>query len=177
MVTLIAQLVTSAIGGFFGGFFVVIGVNLQSRHQEDAALQALLVEVEWNSNAAIRMVSQLDDKSVRRSTFDAGNANPGWLRRSVWDSQLTNVVNVLNTDALTKLMNAYATLESVPNMVYAPPGSAPTITRDYAIGGWIDGRIREMKTFFQLASDSLREIISERKKENLLVRLRRSAHF
>jgi len=161
MMAFIAQLLTSVAGGIVGGYFVVVGVNIQSRRQEEAALRALLVEVIWNLNAAVRMVQQLEDRSSDRSTFDSGGANPGWLRRSIWDSQLVNVVNGLSPETLTKLLNAYATLEAVPNMIYSPPGGSQNVTQ-YARGGWIDERIRDMKAFFQLAFEALRPVAERR---------------
>src|SRR5258708_25095891 len=95
------QLVTSIAGGGMGGFFVVVGVNIQSRRQELAALPSLLVEVEWNHNAGLRMVDQVDEKSVNRNTFETRVGDPSWLMRSIWDSQLVNVVNRLGVENLT----------------------------------------------------------------------------
>jgi hypothetical protein len=169
------QLFTSIAGGGMGGFFVVVGVNIQARRQEDAALRTLLVEVQWNATASDRMVDQIMDPA-NAGYFNDGEPDPSYLRRSIWDSQLVNVVNALDVETLTNLMNAYATIEAVPGMRLSPPGSSPNFRR-YARGGWIDEKVKAMKTFFNLAGESLRSVIDRRRAETLYVKIRKAASF
>ena len=147
-----SQLITSAIGGAIGGSFVVIGVNMQFRRQSEAACRALLIEVRANYDALAEMI-----KRPSNSEWAAGQPNPGWLSRSVWDAQLQNIVQLLDSRILEFVARAYATLDPIPEMRmtnFAGYGIP------YAHGGWIDQQILRAYEAFRPARDYLGDFVS-----------------
>lgn len=109
---LTASLIASSVGGAIGGSFVIFGVNRQFRHQSEAALRALHVEIDANRAAADQMTQALAAGGPK-DRFEIGKADPGWFRRSIWDSQLPFFVQLVDREILTLISAAYFTLEAV----------------------------------------------------------------
>jgi hypothetical protein len=145
----VSQLIASAVGGGVGGSFVLWGLNVQFRRQSEAALRAVVVEVNGNVKAALQMFEN------RGKAYPAGHANPGWLKHSIWDSQLTYLVQLLDQPTLTKMVHAYGTLEVVPSMrVMTVTGVAREI---YDSGGWVDTKLDEIRFAFLDAQQALED--------------------
>jgi hypothetical protein len=140
----LVQIIASAIGGLVAGYFVVVGVRLQFRRQSEAALRALMVEVAGNREAAAEMTRS------PTQTFELGHPDPGWLKHSIWDSQLPYAVQLFDEGTLIMVRRAYSLLEAVPAMIIpehvrlAVPGSS-----HYARGGWVDAYLIEISKAFQ----------------------------
>src|SRR5258708_6709661 len=128
----VSQLFASAIGGAVGGLFVLLGVNTQFRRQAEAALRALIVEVDSNTRIALQMTEGSAERN-KAGAFPQLGPDPGWLKRSVWDSQLPYVVQVLvqDKDTLTLVSDAYGSLDSVSRMFYR--------FQDQPQGNWVVG--------------------------------------
>lgn len=108
----LVQIIASVLGGLVAGWFVVLGVRLQFRRQSEAALRALMAEVLGNKEAALDMT-----QSASAGSFEAGHADPGWLKHSIWDSQLPYVVQLFDEGTLVVVRNAYSLLDAVPAMI------------------------------------------------------------
>jgi len=147
----VVQLASAAIGGGIGGSFVVVGVNLQFRRQSEAACRALLLEVQSNYEALAEMI-----KVPSGDPWPNGKAHPGWLHRSVWDTQLSYVVPLLDRRTLELVVRAYATLDSIPDMKLANVAH-PGVP--YAHGGWINERISTAYEAFRPARDYLGDLV------------------
>jgi hypothetical protein len=143
-----SQLFASAIGGAIAGYLVLVGVNLQFRRQSEAALRALKAEVAANKEAAIEM----NRNRTPSGDFKAGHPHPGWLKHSIWDSQLTSFVQLLDAEALIVVRRAYSLLDSVPAMFNERRG--PGDPR-FSVGGWIDGELVKIETAFCRADQTL----------------------
>lgn len=113
-----------------------------------------MAEVLGNKEAALDMTH-----SACAGTFEAGHADPGWLKHSIWDSQWPYVVQLFDEGTLVVVRNAYSMLDAVPAMiipqrVFHPPGSSR-----HARSGWIDAHLIKIQTAFQdtdRALDNLR---------------------
>jgi hypothetical protein len=121
----LVQIIASAVGGLIAGYFVVVGVTLQFRRHSKAALCALMAEVADNKDAAADMARSL----AGTQTFEAGHPDPGWLKHSIWDSQLPYAVQLFDDGAMLMVRRAYSLLDAVPAMVIPqgvirPPGSS-----------------------------------------------------
>jgi hypothetical protein len=145
----ISQLIASGVGGAIGGSFVLWGVKAQFRSQCEAALRALVVEVDGNASAAMEMTQVSSYPPVGR--FEQGKADPSWLKNAVWNSQLPYIVKELDEDSLIAVVKAYATLDTVPAM--AIPSTNP---QRYIRGGWIDDHLNKIQTAFSGAHRALR---------------------
>ncbi len=147
----ISQLVTSAVGGAIGGSFVVIGVYLQFNRQSEAACRALLLEVRANYEALAEMTK------LSMTGWVAGKANPGWLNHSIWDTQVAYVAKLLDPRTLKLVVQAYATLDAVPDMrMEVARGSGPP----YSYGGWIIDHISRAHEAFRQARDYLGDFVA-----------------
>jgi hypothetical protein len=142
----IVQLLSAAIGGFIGGSFVLVGVLFQFRRQSEAACRALLLEVRGNVKALAQMMPLLG------SGWVVGKANPGWLNRSIWDRQLPYIVQLLDAQTAAALVEAYGTLDAIPEMRQANFAGAGV---PYVHGGWITTHIDRACTKFQATEDAL----------------------
>jgi hypothetical protein len=147
-----SQLFASAIGGAIAGFFVVVGVWLQFRRQSEAALRALSVEVDSNAKIALEMLKGTSQRN-QAGAFPQLGPDPGWLRRSVWDSQLPYVVQVLAPDTMALVSDAYGSLDAVPRMFYRYPDQ-PQGT--WSVGGSVDNSIRQIESTFRQTAEALR---------------------
>jgi hypothetical protein len=156
----LSQLFASAIGGFIAGYFVVVGVRLQFRRQSEAALRALMVEVTKNKEVALEM----NRSRTPSGEFQMGNPDPGWLKHSIWDSQLAYVVQLFDAGTLAMVRHAYTLLESVPAMVNERHERGDP---RFSHGGWIDAELEKIQTAFSDADQAL---------ENLKKRLDREAY-
>jgi len=147
-----SQLFASAIGGAIAGYFVVVGVNLQFRHQSRAALRALMLEVSENEEAALDMTQSAP---YTAGNFELGRADPGWLKRSIWDSQLPLIIQLLDDDTLKIVGRAYSLLEAVPAMVKdnVKPGAS-----HFYRGGWVDTQLVRIQTAFSEADKALENL-------------------
>jgi hypothetical protein len=148
------QSVASVISGLVAGGFVVVGVEMQFRRQNKAALRALMSEVADNKEAAADIMVH----SLATTTFAPGHADPGWFKHSIWDSQLPYAVQALDEATLLMVRHAYALLDAVPGMlipqgVYHPPG-----TSRYARGAWIDEHLKKISIAFQDADQALENL-------------------
>ena len=149
----LAQLVASSVGGAIGGSFVLWGVNAQFRSQSRAACRALLVETKSNSKAAKAMAMKPENVPWKE-----GEPNPGWLKSSVWTSQLPYIVQILDQPTLEAVVSAYGTLDVVPEMAIrnmVSPGPS------YAYGGWIEKHVRQITIAFDAAEKALDRLIGE----------------
>ena len=146
----ISQLIASGVGGAIGGSFVLWGVKAQFRSQCEATLRALVVEVDGNASAALEM-TQARSYAPPLGHFEQGHADPSWLKRSVWNSQLPYIVQELDESSLIAVVKAYATLDTVPAM--AVPSTNPP---KYIRGGWIDDHLNKIQTAFSEAQRALR---------------------
>jgi hypothetical protein len=147
---LVSQLIASTLGGAVGGSFVLLGVHAQSQRQSEAALRALRVEVGSNESVAKQMI-QAWAMGIK-DRFEHGKADPGWLKRSIWDSQLPFFVPLLNEETLKGMIEAYATLEAVPHMLWKPNAHEPA---RYARGGWVDDHIGRIQNAFRTAGQNM----------------------
>ena len=146
----VSQLIASTLGGAVGGSFVLWGVYAQSQRQSEAALRALRVEISSNESVADQM-NQAWAMGIR-DRFEHGKANPGWLKRSIWDSQLPFFVPLLNEQTLKSLIEAYATLEAVPQMLWKPNAHEPA---QYARAGWVNDHIGRIQGAFRTAGQDM----------------------
>jgi hypothetical protein len=146
------QLLSAAIAGGLGGWFVLLGVNAQFRRQSEAACRALLQEVGANCDALIEMM-----KVPRGQGWPEGTANPGWLHHSVWDAQVHYVVQLLDPWTLALVVRAYAMLDSVPEMrILNFTGTG--IPYDHS--GWIHGHLYRAREAFAPARDYLENFVA-----------------
>jgi hypothetical protein len=143
-----SQLIASGIGGAIGGGFVLLGVDAQSQRQSKAALRAIMVEVTANKEAAIEM----NQNRTAVGDFVKGKPDPGWLRHSIWDSQLVYAVQRLDTATLTIVRLAYSLLELVPAMVSERRAPGDPF---YSHGGWIDSALKRIEEAFSDAHCAL----------------------
>jgi hypothetical protein len=97
-------IVAAVLGGLVAGGFVVVGVAIQFRRQSMAALRALMVEVASNKEAAADMTQNRQPATP----FVPGRPDPGWLKHSIWDSQLPYVVQLFDEDTLILARHAYS---------------------------------------------------------------------
>jgi hypothetical protein len=154
----ISQLIASGVGGAIGGSFVLWGVKAQFRRQSDSALGALRVEIDRNVEAAADMTQH----HSASGGYLGGHADPGWLKHSIWDSQLPFIVQRLDQPTLLIVSRAYATLDAVPAMAVA------NSSRSFARGGWVEAHLAEIHCSFSDAQQAL---------ANLENRLRGSDHL
>jgi hypothetical protein len=149
----LSQLIASAVGGAVGGSFVIWGVKAQFRSQSRAACRALLVETKGNAKASKAMVGRPEN-----SPWKEGGPNPGWLKSSVWTSQLPYIVqSLVDQRTLETVVEAYGTLDVVPEMVIrnmVSPGPA------YSHGGWIDRHIWKIMQTFNAAENALDGVVA-----------------
>jgi hypothetical protein len=167
-----SQLFASAIGGAVAGYFVVVGVKLQFRRQGEAALRALMVEVVANKEASLDMTQ---GRSYSPGEYERGHPDPGWLKHSIWDSQLPFVVQILDEGTLVMVRYAYSLLDSVPAMAI---GSDPAYASRFARGGWIDDQLNKIQTAFSDADralEKLRERLGREADSTWYNRLQKSA--
>jgi hypothetical protein len=146
------QLLSAAIAGGLGGWFVLLGVNAQFRRQSEAALRALFIEVEGNASVATQMVGAI----ANGTASEAGKPNPGWLRRGIWDSQLPLLSQILDHEALRNATLAYSALEVVRQIPLTGASSGEV----YAHGGWIDIEIVKIRDAFEKAKGCLGKLIA-----------------
>ena len=144
----IIQLLSAAIAGVLGGWFVLLGVNAQFRRQGEAALKALKVEVDSNLEAATDIVGN------KRDVFEVGKPDPGWLKHGIWDSQLPYVAQILDQPTLLLVSRAYGTLSTVPAMEGSAAQRGTSDVR-YFRGGWIEISLNEIHVAFSDASQAL----------------------
>ena len=159
---------TSITRSAIGGSFVLLGVNSQFRRQSESALRALRVEIDANRLAA-DLMTQAWAAGGPKEWFEAGKADPSWLRRSIWDSQLPFFVQLVDQETLARLSEAYSTLEAVPGMLANNPNAAH---RQYIRGGWIDAHIVKIGGAFLTAQQHLDRVQTRRNSERWFVRLR-----
>lgn len=150
--TALLQLASAAIGGGIGGSFVLWGVNVQFRRQSEAALRAVMVEVDANVRVAKEIVGDQADRH-RRGAFKSGDPDPDWLRRGVWDSQLPYLVQILDHPTLTKVSDAYGALEAVPRMRYV----RTDVGLHFAVSGWIEEHLWKIMHSFCAAQGALQD--------------------
>jgi len=149
---LFSQLFASAIGGFIAGYFVVVGVKLQFGSQRVSAFRVLMAEVKGNAEVAIGMTRS---RTYSPGSFPSGEPDPGWLRHSIWDSQLPYVVQLFDDETLIVVGRAYALLESVPAMVSERRAVGdPRFSR----GGWIEDHLSKIQTAFSDADRALENL-------------------
>jgi len=111
-----------------------------------------LVETKSNSKAAKAMAMKPEN-----SPWKEGEPNPGWLKSSVWTSQLPYLVQMLDQLTLEAVVTAYGTLDVVPEMAIrnmSSPGPA------YSYGGWIDKHVRQIMIAFDAAEKALDRLIT-----------------
>jgi hypothetical protein len=144
----ISQLVASGVGGAIGGSFVLWGVKVQSERQSEAALRAVMVEVTANKEAA----TEMNRSRTPTGDFVKGKPDPGWLKHSIWDSQLALVVHRFDEGTLTVVRYAYSLLESVPAMVSERRAPGDPL---YSHSGWIDETLVKIKEAFDDADRAL----------------------
>jgi hypothetical protein len=154
------QLLSAAIAGGLGGWFVLLGVNAQFRRQSEAALRALFIEVEGNASVAAQMVGAI----ANGTAFEAGKPNPSWLRRGIWDSQLPLLSQILDHEALRVATLAYSSLEVVRQMP-RPALSGAASAEVYSHGGWIDIEIVKIRDAFKSAENCLVHLIAEQDRQ------------
>jgi hypothetical protein len=152
--------VGAVIGAIIGGLFVMRAVQLQFKRQSEAACRALRVEIEGNLEAISQMIS---DRPVLQ--YPDGHADPGWLKRGIWDSQLPYLAQALDPLTLADLQLAYSTLEPLPRMRLQRRVEGDEVVR-YARGGWIETHLDTMKTLFDQAENSLRDRLSQIESEH-----------
>jgi hypothetical protein len=145
----------SIIGGLVGGWFVLLGVRSQSRRQSEAAFRALMVEVSNNSEAAADMTRQTS------GAFAPGHPDPGWLKHSIWDSQLPYVVPLFDEGTLIMVRLAYSLLDAVPAMEFPENAQRPSLSR-YVRGGWIDAHLVKVRIAFSDADQALKNLRKRR---------------
>lgn len=150
----VSQLFASAIGGAVGGSFVLLGVNTQFRRQAEAALRALIVEVDSNAKIALEM-TQGSAERQKAGAFPQWGPDPGWLKRSVWDSQLPYVVQVLDQDTLTLVSDAYGSLDPVSRMFYRFPDQPQG---NWAVGVPVESSLNRIEASFRAASKALHSL-------------------
>jgi hypothetical protein len=85
---------------------------LQSQRQSEAACRALLVEVRSNVSATTEMTRRQPG-----TDWPAGQPNPSWLSRSVFDVQLPYIVQRLDQSVLEYVVQAYGTIDAVSDML------------------------------------------------------------
>lgn len=146
---IVSAIVGSVIGGIVGGLFVLAAVKFQSRRQGEAALSAVAAEVLSNKEAAIYMTQNRQPGTA----FQPGSPDPGWLKHSIWDSQLPYVVQVLDEGTLLNVRYAYSFLDAVPGMIN--PNPPPAQRSRYAYGGWIDKHLNKVRDAFMDADKAL----------------------
>jgi hypothetical protein len=69
-----------------------------------------------------------------KDRFEAGKADPRWLRRSIWDAQLPYFVQLVDQETLAQLSQAYSTLEAIPDMMHK---NQITFEQYYVRVGWV----------------------------------------
>src|SRR5712692_2462639 len=106
-----------------------------------------------NCNALVEMI-----KSPSSSGWNAGRPNPGWLHRSIWDTQVPYVVQVLDSRTLKLVVEAYASIDSVPLMRLA---SHTGLAVQYANGAWVDDYFKQAYEAFRPANDYLGDFVAE----------------
>lgn len=168
----ISQLIASGVSGAIGGSFVLWGVKAQFRSQCEAALRALLVEVGLNFVFAGRMVEDRADPNLQKiGGFLPGHPNPGWLKKSVWNSQLPYVVQMLDQETLKKVVGAYLTLEPLPQLIRA--SEKGMIGFDFPTYRWVDGQLQAIHQSFAEAKDALENFQTRLGESSLTMRARR----
>lgn len=110
-----------------------------------------MVEIKSNSKVAKAMSMKPDN-----SPWKEGEPNPGWLKSSVWTSQLPYIVQMLDQPTLEALVTAYGTLDVVPEMALKNMGSPGPA---YSYGGWIDKHVRQIMIAFDAAEKALDRLI------------------
>jgi hypothetical protein len=152
--------VGAIIGAVIGGLFVVWAVQLQFKRQSEAACRALKVEIEGNLEAISQMIG---DRPALQ--YPDGHADPGWLKRGTWDSQLPYLAQALDPLTLTDLQLAYSALEPLPRMRLQRRSEGDEVVR-YARGGWIETHLDTMKALFEQAENSLRDRLNQIESEH-----------
>jgi hypothetical protein len=149
------------------GYFVVVGVRLQFRRQNEVALRGLMAEVVGNKEAALDMT-----QSASAGIFEAGHADPSWLKHSIWDSQLPYVVQLFDGGTRLMVRYAYSLLDAVPAMII-PEGSRPPGSSRYARGGWVDTHLIKVQTAFRDADQALDNLSNRLASETRAQRVKR----
>ncbi len=143
-------IVAAVIGGLVAGGFVAVGVEMQFRRQSKAALRALMVEVASNKEAAADMTQNRQPATP----FVPGRPDPGWLKHSIWDSQLPYVVRLFDENTLILVRHAYSLLDVLPTMISA---LSPQESR-YAYSGWMDEHLKNVWIAFSDADEALKNL-------------------
>ena len=163
----IMDAVVPIVASVIGGVFVLVAVNWQFRQQRKAALRALMVEVSGNKEAAADMTRQ------KLGDFEQGRPDPGWLKHSIWDSQLPYVVQLFDEGTLIMVRYAYSLLDAVPAMQIPEHvlRQQPWSSR-YARSGWVDEHLIKIRTAFQDADQALENLRKGRASETLRQRVK-----
>jgi hypothetical protein len=140
-------MVASALGGFVGGSFVLLGVRLQFRHQSEAALRALAIEVDSNATIALQMTEKTSERN-QASGFPLLGPDPGSFRRSVWDSQLPFVVQILDQKTLALRL----TVHWIRYRGCVPLGKP---FPEWMIGPGVDSILSRIESSFRSAAEAL----------------------
>jgi hypothetical protein len=89
------------------------------------------------------------------TAFQLGSPDPGWLKHSIWDSQLPYVVQLFDVRTLTVVRYAYSLLDAVPAMIIPENVLRASGSSRYAQGGWIDEHLNKVRDAFMAADKAL----------------------
>ena len=93
-----------------------------------------------------------------KDRFELRKADPSWLKHTIWNAQMPFFVQLLDDETLRKLVQAYSTLEAVPQMLWRPgPDHDPVYVR----GGWIDSHIAKIQSAFLTAGQHMDRLQAE----------------
>jgi hypothetical protein len=146
-----------------------VGVAIQFRRQSKAALRALMVEVASNKEAAAKMTQNRQPATP----FVPGRSDPGWLKHSIWDSQLPYVVQLFDEGTLILIRHAYSLLDVLPAMISATsPQKSP-----YAYNGWMDEHLKNVWIAFSDADEALKNLRKRSTLESLWARAKALAQW
>lgn len=150
----ISQLIASVMGGAVGGSFVLLGVNAQFNRESRAALRALIIEVDSNAKVAREMTRGTAERQ-KANAFPQWGPDPGWLKRSVWESQLSYVVQIVDPDTLQSVSDAYGSLDPISRMFYRFPDQPQGV---WMVGGWVNSSLDRIEASFRSASQALHSL-------------------
>lgn len=128
---------SAVIGAVVTGRYMLRGQTSEFRHQSKNALRALILEVDSNYDYARAMVNRPE-----KGYFNF--PDPSWLKRSVWDSYLPLITDLLNDADLKQVETAYGSLSVLPRIFKTADGS-------YEAGGWVETELRNISDKFQKA--------------------------
>jgi hypothetical protein len=150
----LSQLISSVLGGAVGGSFVLFGVNAQFDRQSRAALRALIIEVDSNAIIALQMTQGTAERQ-NAGAFPQLGPDPGWLKSSIWDSQLPFLVQALNPDALRLASDAYGSLAPISRMFYRFPDKPQA---NWVVGPSVDECLFRIERSFRSTSEALHSL-------------------